>query len=101
MLMALLNGTQDLSLKPGNSKIAAAMGSSMGGARPSNVTGNKDALMALLSQPSVGAPALPTQPKAGFGENLMGGLGLGGSLLGALGALGKPKPAPYVDQGGY
>lgn len=110
MLMALLSGMQDLKLTPGNPKIAAAMGNVAGGARPSALTGNRDALMALLAQPQTQAPTyqkptLPEMPKAGAMENILGGVGLGSNILGALGGLfNKPKPQvdpmkQYADQG--
>lgn len=92
VLMALLNNTQDANIQPGNPAIAARMGTSTGGARPSNLTTNREALMALLQQPQVTAPTytpppMLTLPKAGVGENILGGIGLGSSILGALGSL--------------
>jgi hypothetical protein len=104
ILSSLLGGMQDLKHTPGNPKIAAAMGSSTGGARPSALTGNKEALMALLAQPQIQAPSytapqpfqaptpyqmptLPGMPEAGGMENALGGIGLGSSILGALGGL--------------
>jgi hypothetical protein len=94
ILSSLLGGMSDLSLTPGNPKIAAAMGQRSGGARPSALTGNKEALMALLGQPQVEAPqfnpaALPEMSESGALEKILGGVGLGGSILGALGKFGK------------
>jgi hypothetical protein len=103
ILSSLLGGMQDVSLTPGNPKIAAAMGQRLGGARPSALTGNKDILQALLGQAQIQAPeyqaptpyqgvALPEMDDAGLLEKIGGGVGLGGSLLGALGALAnKPQ----------
>lgn len=103
ILSSLLGGMQDLKHTPGNPKIAAAMGQSTGGARPSALTGNNEALMALLGAPQIAAPEfqaptpyagpeLPQMPNAGAMEKILGGVGLGGSLLGALGALSKQQP---------
>lgn len=100
ILAALLNGTQDQQITPGNPNIASRMPTVTGGARPSNLTNNKDLLLSLLSAPAVQAPsyqAPPTfaLPQAGAGEKILGGVGLGTSLLGAigplLGGLGQPK----------
>jgi hypothetical protein len=90
ILSALLGNTQDQSITPGNPLIAARMPQVTGGARPSNLTGNRDALMALLGQsgpqaPTYQAPGMPELDEGGFGEDLMGGVGLTTSLLGALG----------------
>ena len=106
ILSSLLGGMQDYKATPGNPRIAAAMGTSTGGARPSALTGNKDALMALLAQPQIAAPAynapsafqsptpyqaptLPGMPQAGGLEKGLGGVGLATSILGALGGLKK------------
>jgi hypothetical protein len=100
ILMSLLNNTQDQSITPGNPAIAGRMPQVTGGARPSNLTGNREALMALLQAPQIQAPQYQAPapfslPKAGFGEKALGGVGLGGSILGALGpllgSLGKPQ----------
>lgn len=114
ILASLMGGMQDLKLTPGNPAIAAAMGQRSGGARPSAMTGNKEALMALLGRPEIAAPEftpapgyqapnLPGMPTAGMGEKVLGGVGLGGSILGALGGLrGLKKPDPmskYRDNG--
>jgi hypothetical protein len=98
ILMQLLNNTQDSNITPGNPAIAARMGTSTGGARPSNLTANREALMALLQQPQTQAPTYTPPPNlrlptAGAGENLLGGIGLGSSILGALGALRQPQRA--------
>lgn len=109
-LQSLLSGMQDFKATPGNPAIAAAMGTSTGGARPSALTGNSAALMQLLGQagPSAptytaptpyAAPPVPKPPTAGFGEKALGGIGLGGSILGALGGLFQPKP-PGNDMAG-
>lgn len=92
ILMQLLNNTQDANIQPGNPAIAARMGQSTGGARPSNLTTNRDSLLALLGQPQVQAPTytpapMMKLPTAGLGENILGGIGLGSSILGALGGL--------------
>jgi hypothetical protein len=118
ILSSLLGGMQDLKHTPGNPKIAAAMGSSTGGARPSAITGNKEALMALLAQPQIQAPSytapqpfqapqpyqmptLPGMPEAGGMEKTLGGIGLGTSILGALGGLRRPQDPQkhYASQG--
>ena len=107
VLSQLLNNTQDFKATPGNPAIAKAMGSSTGGARPSNLTTNRGALMAQLAQPQIdaptyagpaayqaptpyNAPAVPIAPKAGIGEKILGGIGLGGSFLGTLPKYGTP-----------
>jgi hypothetical protein len=94
ILSALLNGTQDQSMTPGNPLIAARMPQVQGGARPSNLTGNKDALLQLLAQAGPQAPTyqpteIPELEQGGAGESILGGIGLGASILGALG---RPKP---------
>ena len=92
VLMQLLNNTQDQNITPGNPAIAGRMPTVTGGARPSNLTTNREALMALLQQPQIGAPTYQPPPmlklpQAGAGENILGGIGLGSSILGALGGL--------------
>lgn len=92
ILMQLLNNTQDLNITPGNPAIAGRMPTVTGGARPSNLTTNREALMALLQAPQIQAPQYqapaPFQlPKQGTGEKVLGGIGLGTSILGALGGL--------------
>ena len=106
LLSSLLGNMKDVKHTPGNPRIAAAMSQNTGGARPSNLTNNKDALMALLGQAQIQAPTynapsafkapapykpptLPTMPQAGGLEKGLGGVGLVTSILGALG---KPKP---------
>jgi len=102
LLMQLLNNTQDLKITPGNPNIAARMATTTGGARPSNLTNNREALMALLQQagpaaPTYQAPAPYQLPTQGAGEKILGGIGLGSGILGALSpwlsTLGQPKPA--------
>lgn len=94
MLMSLLGGMGDASITPGNPAIASRMGTMSGGLRPSAL-GNKDALMSLLGQGDIAGPeyaaptpyAKPTAPnmqQAGKGEKILGGIGLGASLLGSL-----------------
>lgn len=118
ILSQLLNNTQDFKATPGNPAIAKAMGTSTGGARPSNLTTNRDALMAQLAQPEIAAPeysgpapfaaptpydapGLPTAPKAGVLENVLGGVGLGGSFLDALGKIkGQGQRVPGDDIAG-
>lgn len=96
LLSALLGGLQDASITPGNPAIASRMPTMTGGLRPSALAGQKEALMALLAQPQIEAPTyqapeayrapgVPQQPKAGALENILGGVGLGTSILGALG----------------
>lgn len=102
VLSQLLGNTKDFQVTPGNPAIAKAMGTSTGGARPSNLTTHSEALQALLAQPQIDAPTyaapskfaaptqyqapvLPTAPKAGIAENILGGIGLGGNFLAALG----------------
>jgi hypothetical protein len=92
ILMQLLNNTQDSNITPGNPAIAGRMPTMTGGARPSNLTTNRESLLALLGQPQVQAPTYQPPPSlrlptAGLGENLLGGIGLGSSILGALGSL--------------
>ena len=101
MLMALLQGTKDQSITPGNPLIANRMPQVSGGARPSNLTGHADMLMQLLGAGPIQAPTYQTPPqfkldKAGLGENILGGVGLGSSILGALGPLLK-KPQPELN----
>jgi hypothetical protein len=59
-----------------------------GGLRPSAM--NQQALLAQL-----GKQVAPLEmPKAGLGEKILGGVGLGGSILGALGGIAKKKITP-------
>lgn len=94
MLMAALNGLQDAQITPANPRIAERMPQISGGLRPSAITGNKDALLALLAQPDVAAPSpyqpvqLPGVSKPGTGEQILGGIG---TIGGILGAFSKPK----------
>ncbi len=90
ILMTLLGNTKDQSLTPGNPAIAGRMPTVSGGARPSNLTNNREALMALLQQPQMQAPQYqaPPQfklPRAGAMENILGGIGTGANIAGALG----------------
>jgi hypothetical protein len=92
ILMTLLGNTKDQSITPGNPAIAGRMPTVTGGARPSNLTGNSEALMQLLGQPQSQAPTYQAPPsfalpQAGAGEKILGGVGLGSSLLSALGPL--------------
>jgi hypothetical protein len=95
VLQALLQGTQDQSITPGNPAIAGRMPTVTGGARPSNLTGNPQQLQALLSMlsapqtqaPQYQAPAPFQLQKAGAGEKILGGVGIGTSILGALAPL--------------
>lgn len=111
LLSSLLGGLQDFQATPGNPAIAAKMGTSTGGLRPSALTGNKEALMALLAQPQTAAPdymapspyvapALPQMPQAGMGEKVLGGIGLGGSILGALGQWRNPGGQAQLPNSG-
>jgi hypothetical protein len=90
ILQSLLNNTQDQSITPGNPLIAQRMPQVSGGARPSNVTSNRDALMALLGQPGPEAPTYTPPPsmelpEGGWVEDTLGGAGLTLNILGALG----------------
>jgi hypothetical protein len=95
VLATLLQGTQDQKITPGNPAIASRMPTVTGGARPSNLTGNPEQLQALLAllgtpqiqSPQYQAPAPLQLPKAGTGEKVLGGVGLGSSILSALGPL--------------
>lgn len=94
LLSALLGNLQDAQVTPGNPAIAKAMGTSTGGLRPSALLGggNREALLAMLSgpgqapiaAPTYTAPPMPTMNKAGAGENILGGVGVGSSLLGSI-----------------
>jgi len=91
-LRSLLGGLQDATIgRPAGSTIPNF--SVQGGLRPSALS-NKDALMAELGRPS---PVVP-MPTPGTGEKVMGGAGMIGGILGALG---KPKFPPVMNQGGY
>lgn len=100
ILMQLLNNTQDAQITPGNPAIAARMPRMTGGNRPSNLTTNREALMQLLMAPQTSAPQYQAPPplnmqRPGRGENILGGLGLGSSILSVLGGLfgnGQPRP---------
>lgn len=100
ILRSLLGGLQDVSIsRPAGSTIPT-FGVS-GGLRPSALS-NKDALMAELSRPS------PTveMPKPGTGEKVMGGVGMGLGILGALGKLrnqpsGWPTTPPFNPDAPY
>lgn len=102
LLSALLGGAQDSHITPGNPAIAAKMGASTGGLRPSALAGNQEALLALLggqqdpAAPTYTPAALPQLQKAGGFEKVLGGIGLGGSILGALG---KRTQDPRVMSG--
>jgi hypothetical protein len=92
ILAALLQGTQDQSITPGNPAIAGRMPTVTGGARPSNLTGGgrAEALVNMLGQagpsaPTYQPPADLNLPNAGLLEKLLGGVGVGSSILGALG----------------
>lgn len=103
-----LGNLQDVNISGMNPKIAARTPTISGGLRPSVLTNNNSALMAQLQQPEINAPTfempggelpsylapspyvapnIPTAPKAGMGENILGGIGLGGSILGAIGSV--------------
>lgn len=100
ILAQLLGGVQDATMTGMPSRIPKM--EIQGGLRPSALGGNREALMALLQQPTMQAPTFtpgagyqapptPQAPTAGIGEKVLGGVGLGGSILGALGGLLKPK----------
>lgn len=98
ILSALLSGVTDASIVPGNPRIAAKMPTMTGGLRPSALAGSKDSLLALIGgqtdpmAPKYQAPALPQLQQAGGFEKTLGGLGLGSSILGALGRKQQPPP---------
>ena len=98
MLKALLSNLQDVQISGMNPNIASRMPTISGGLRPSALTGGggREALLALLSRPQVQAPgytaptpyvhnATPELEDAGLTENILGGVGLGAGILGALG----------------
>lgn len=105
VLQNLLGGVQDASIsRPAGSTIPT-FGIS-GGLRPSAL-GDRSNLIAELGKATMTAPEYagpkPLElPKPGLGEKILGGVGLGGSILGALGSLGKlggnkqPPGGPYA-----
>ncbi len=88
-MASLLGGLQDASISRPEGSTIPTFGIT-GGLRPSALT-NKDALIQQLSQ-QIKPLDLPT---AGVGEKILGGVGLGGSLLGALGNIAKKPAASY------
>lgn len=78
MLASLLGGTQDASIgRPAGSTIPEFALS--GGMKPSNFS-NRDALMQQL-----GTPIKPLEmPQAGMLEKVMGGIGIGSDIYGAI-----------------
>lgn len=124
-LMTLLGNTKDLKLTPGNPAIAAAMGSREGGARPSNLTTNNAGLLEALGKGQISAPTysapeafkapepfrapapyqapeLPEMSDPGVLEKILGGVGVGGSILSAIGKF-RPQITGWQDpnaQGG-
>ena len=116
LVAQLLGGMQDAKLTGGSGRIPQM--SVTGGLKPSTLdagglqipgagggaptSSTRQALMAQLSAPTMQAPTytpgaamqttpMPQAPTAGFGEKLLGGVGLGGSLLGILGQLANKK----------
>jgi len=98
---AMLAGAQDAVITPGNPAIAARMPTITGGLRPSMLSQDRrDMLIQLLERPEV-APAtyqppptveLPTQGPA---ERILGGIGIGASVLGAVPRRQTSRPASY------
>lgn len=98
ILAQLLGNAQDINISGLPERFAGKVPTITGGLRPSALGGNREALMAALTQKgpemptfTPGAPYEPpaalTPPRAGTGEKVLGGIGLGSSLLGALGGL--------------
>lgn len=111
LVAQLLGGVQDANISGGSGRIPKMNVS--GGLRPSAL-GNREALMAQLTQPTLTAPEfapaaayqapapyqapqIPGPPTAGSGEKLLSGVGLGGSILGAIGGLFKKQPVPILQ----
>jgi hypothetical protein len=100
MKAALLSNLQDVNISGMNPKIQGRMPQISGGLRPSALTGGgqREALMAMLQQPGQPAPTFqgpsPLQLQGqSTGEKVMGGIGLGTSILGALNPWKKPGTA--------
>lgn len=100
ILASLLGGINDASIsRPANSTIPTFQVN--GGLRPSAMT-NKDALIAMLNQPTMTAPTYQGPkpldlPKAGVLENVLGGVGMGSNILGGiLGGIQKAKATPQM-----
>ena len=108
LVAQLLGNAQDVTLGGGSGRIPKMTVS--GGLRPSMLDGMpgagggspRAALVSQLSAPTMQAPTytpgaamqttpMPQAPTAGFGEKLLGGIGLGGSILGILGQLANKK----------
>jgi hypothetical protein len=86
MLSGLLGGLEDAHIgRPDGSTIPTF--NMTGGLRPSAIS-NKEALIKQLGTPI-------ESPKAGTMEKIMGGVGLGASILGELGKIGKTPAAQY------
>lgn len=105
ILASLLGGVGDVSIsRPAGSTIPT-FGIS-GGLRPSAL-GNKEALMASMNQPTMTAPTYQGPkpldlPQAGMLEKVLGGVGMGAGILGALGRARKPTSygtPPFVPGG--
>jgi len=95
MLQSLLGGVKDAEIgMPAGSTIPQFTIS--GGLRPSALDGSREALMASLGQPTMTAPKPLELPEAGMMEKILGGVGLGGSLLGALGQARRPGTQPIL-----
>jgi len=98
MLQSLLGGVQDAQIgRPEGSTIPQF--NITGGLRPSALDGSRESLMASLGQPTMTAPKPLELPEAGLMEKILGGVGLGGSLLGAIGqGMGQRGPGtpPFV-----
>jgi len=112
----LLRNVQDFSMGgPGSGSGAERMGgwSNAGGLRPSAIgADSKEAArlmiaqhLAKLQQPEQFAdiqfPETPQLSKAGWLEKIMGGAGLGGSILGGIGQLGGKAPTPTMPGDPY
>lgn len=121
LVAQLMGGMQDAKFTGGSGRIpnvsvtgglkpstldAGGLGGFGAGATNTGITGGqigpRAALMSQLTQPTMQAPTytpgaampttpMPQAPTAGMGEKILGGVGLGGSLLGILGGLFNKK----------
>jgi hypothetical protein len=106
MLQAMMGNMEDVKIGGMNPRIAERTPQISGGLRPSAITGGggREALMALLAQQGPQAPeyqAAPGMqlPGQGMGEKVLGGIGLGSSIFGALGPLlaKRQQPQPEIN----
>lgn len=105
LLAQLMGNMQDAKLTGGSGRIPNM--EITGGLRPSALGADKSALMAALSQPTMQAPTftpgpgyqappMPELPQAGGLEKWLGGIGLGGSILGAIGQVVRKQPQSFM-----